>query len=104
VSTGPAPRMTACEACHRRGLAEDRQRARLAAPWTVRARFDHASHAAATRANPPACDTCHTDLRAANVAALPTPAKAVCAPCHDGTAAFKLTGTTCTRCHLGAPR
>ncbi len=29
-----------------------------------------------------------------------TPKKPACLPCHDdGKAAFKLTGTTCTRCH-----
>ena len=29
--------------------------------------------------------------------------KAACLPCHDeGKAAFKLTGTTCTRCHASS--
>jgi hypothetical protein len=98
VAAGPAPRLDACEVCHRRGLAADREAARLAAPWSVRAAFDHAAHAA------PACEVCHVDLRAPDVAALPAPPKPTCAPCHDGQAAFKLTGTTCTRCHQGTRR
>jgi len=28
--------------------------------------------------------------------------QAACASCHEGQTAFKLTGTTCTRCHLGS--
>jgi len=96
VTGGPAPQLDACEACHRRDLARSRDLARLAAPWSVRAAFDHAAHAAA-----PACEVCHVDLRAPDVTALPTPPKPTCAPCHDGRAAFKLTGTTCTRCHQG---
>lgn len=102
VSAGPAPRLGACESCHRRGLTVARQGARVAAPWSVRASFDHATHAEAIRDRAPACEACHVDLRAAEVTALPTPPKATCAPCHDGAAAFKLTGTTCTRCHRGA--
>jgi c(7)-type cytochrome triheme protein len=103
VTGGPAPQLGACEQCHRPGLALDRQVARLAAPWSVRTTFDHASHARASRGTL-ACETCHVDLHAADVTALPTPPKATCAPCHDGKAAFKLTGTTCTRCHPGPPR
>jgi c(7)-type cytochrome triheme protein len=102
VTGGPAPVFGACEGCHRQGLALDRQVARLAAPWSVRTRFDHASHARASGGNPASCDACHVDLTARNVTALATPPKATCAPCHDGTTAFKLTGTTCTRCHPGA--
>jgi c(7)-type cytochrome triheme protein len=101
VTGGPAPRLGACEACHRLGRALSRQTARLLAPWSVRAKFDHASHAR-TSSGVLACSTCHVDLRAPDVTALPTPPKTACAPCHDGTAAFKLTGTACTRCHQGA--
>lgn len=104
VSAGPAPRLGACEACHRPGLALDRQVARLAAPWSVRTRFDHASHARASGGNPASCEACHVDLHGPDVTALATPPKATCAPCHDGTTAFKLTGTTCTRCHQGTAR
>jgi len=104
VTGGPVPRLEACEACHRQGLALDRQVARLAAPWSVRTRFDHASHARASGGNPASCEACHVDLRGPDVTALATPTKATCAPCHDGATAFKLTGTTCTRCHQGATR
>jgi predicted CXXCH cytochrome family protein len=101
VAGGPAPLMGACEACHAEGRAEDRRRARLAAPWSVRAAFEHATHRRAKGGELP-CTTCHTDLAAPDLASLRTPAKATCAGCHDGGAAFKLTGTTCTRCHGGA--
>jgi hypothetical protein len=99
VSTGPAPRLAACESCHRQGLALGRQVARLAARWSVRGAFDHASHTAGNNSAP--CERCHVDLHARDITALGTPPKATCAPCHDGAAAFKLTGTTCTRCHQG---
>ncbi len=101
VASGPAPRLDACEHCHRRGLALDRQVARLAAPWSVRTAFDHASHAIASGGSALACEACHVDLHGPDVTALGTPPKATCAPCHDGATAFKLTGTTCTRCHRG---
>lgn len=104
VAAGPAPRLTACDGCHRAGLARDRDAARAAAPWSVRRAFDHAPHARTATGEPVACDRCHADLRAAEVTGLGTPTKASCAPCHDGATAFKLTGTTCTRCHEGAPR
>jgi c(7)-type cytochrome triheme protein len=102
VTGGPAPALGACERCHRPGLARDRQAARLAAPWSVRRSFDHAAHARTGDGRPIACGTCHGDLRGADIAGLATPQKPTCAPCHDGTTAFKLTGTTCTRCHQGA--
>ena len=101
VKAGPAPQLTACEGCHRAGLAHDRQAARLAVPWSVRATFDHASHARAA-ATGDACDGCHVDLHGATLLGLPAPPKSVCAPCHDGKTAFKLTGTGCKRCHPGA--
>ncbi|HEX4419967.1 MAG TPA: cytochrome c3 family protein [Kofleriaceae bacterium] len=103
VTGGPAPQLGACERCHRAGLALDRQVARLAAPWSVRTTFDHASHARASSGTL-ACATCHIDLHAPDVTALATPPKASCAPCHDGKTAFKLTGTACTRCHPGAAK
>lgn len=96
VATGPAPRLGACTGCHVAGLERARDVARLAAPWSVRATFVH------DRAHAAPCTSCHEDLRAADVRALATPAKARCAPCHDGKAAFKLTGTGCRRCHAGA--
>lgn len=104
---GPAPTLAACESCHRAGLAEQRRSARLAAPWSVRARFDHARHQTApgqtTVASPLACTACHRDLRATDLLQLATPGKATCAPCHDGQTSFKLSGTGCLRCHgIGA--
>ncbi len=104
IASGPEPRMTACEGCHRLGRALDRQVARLQAPWSVRTVFDHARHARDRIGAPLLCNACHTDLSGADVVALPTPAKATCAPCHDGTTAFKLTGTTCMRCHRGGTK
>jgi c(7)-type cytochrome triheme protein len=100
---GPAPALTACERCHRLGLARERRATRLAAAWSVRRAFDHAGHARGADGQPLACAACHVELHGPDVAALATPAKPTCAPCHDGTTAFKLTGTTCTRCHRGAP-
>jgi c(7)-type cytochrome triheme protein len=103
VTGGPAPALGACERCHRRGLALDRQTARLAAPWSVRRSFDHGPHARTGDGRPLACDTCHVDLHGPDVSALAAPAKASCAPCHDGAAAFSLTGTHCARCHREVP-
>jgi len=99
-SGGRPPEMTACEACHAVARAEDRRRARLAAPWSVRGAFQHATHLRVKGAEV-ACAACHTDLTAPDLAALRTPAKETCVGCHDGKDAFKLTGTTCTRCHGG---
>lgn len=96
ASGGAPPELTACEACHQPGLAARREQARLAAPWSVRARFSHTPHSRAP------CVTCHTDLTGATVMDLAAPAKATCVGCHDGTTAFKVTGTACARCHPGS--
>lgn len=101
---GPAPRLTACEGCHVRGVVEQRAAQRAAAPWSVRASFEHAVHARARDGGALACTTCHDDLRGASLRDLPGPRKQTCAPCHDGTVAFALTDTACTRCHAGATR
>jgi c(7)-type cytochrome triheme protein len=96
---GPAPTLATCDGCHHAGLATARQASRLHAPWSVRAAFNHATHAASD-GKPVACTSCHTMLGGPDLVALPTPAKSTCAPCHDaGKVAFKLTGTTCGRCH-----
>ena len=95
AGSGPAPQLASCDGCHRLGRAAARIAKRAADPWSVRSTFDHKLHALP-------CATCHVDLNGADVVALPAPSKPTCAPCHDGKAAFKLTGTTCTRCHLGA--
>ncbi|HWU90933.1 MAG TPA: cytochrome c3 family protein, partial [Kofleriaceae bacterium] len=44
VTGGPAPALAACEGCHEEGRAAAREQARQAAPWSVRAAFDHAMH------------------------------------------------------------
>jgi c(7)-type cytochrome triheme protein len=96
---GPAPRFDTCDGCHRIGLAVERENARLAAPWSVRRTFDHGKHERTPDQQPLACTACHAQLTG-NVLELATPQKAACLPCHDdGKPAFKLTGTTCGRCH-----
>jgi c(7)-type cytochrome triheme protein len=102
-AAGPTPPLTDCTACHERGLVAARILARLAAPWTTRAQFDHAAHRGDPTA-PLACGRCHVGADAApSIAAMPTPPKASCAPCHDGQTSFKLTGTSCGRCHRAGP-
>lgn len=92
AAAGPAPHLADCTACHELGRAARRDAMAVTAPWSVRATFDHAPHASA------ACTSCHTALTG-QLLELPTPAKATCAPCHDGTKTFNLTGTTCRKCH-----
>jgi c(7)-type cytochrome triheme protein len=92
VTGGPAPVMTDCAGCHRAGRAAAREQQRADDPWSVRRAFEHAVH-------PGVCTSCHTDLHGDDVVKLAVPAKATCASCHEGKTAFKLTGTTCTRCH-----
>lgn len=92
---GPAPQLSDCNGCHRLGLAAERLAKRIADPWSVRLAFDHAAHQKTD------CAACHTAL-VGPLVSLAAPAKATCAPCHDGTKAFKLTGTTCRRCHTGS--
>lgn len=102
-STGPVPRFEDCKACHELGLAAARANTRMEAPWSVRAQFDHKTHAKTTNGNDLACRACHTTLAGTKLVELATPPKATCLPCHDdGKGAFKLTGTTCKRCHGGS--
>jgi len=101
IDRGPDPRLGACEGCHAIGLAAKRVALRSAPKWSVRSTFDHAPHARAKDGTAVACSGCHTDLSGATATVIAAPAKQSCAPCHDGTTAFKLTGTTCTRCHPG---
>ena len=98
---GPAPHLSECTACHVLGLAAARLAKTTGAAWSVRVAFDHAPHAKDPNGAPIACQACHTSLEG-QLVALPTPAKATCATCHDGARAFKLTGTTCRRCHKGS--
>lgn len=104
LTTGPAPRFETCSGCHRLGLADAREAARAKAEWSVRAAFDHDTHrTAADGTSPLACTACHAKLSGDDLVSLATPAKATCIACHDaGKSAFKLTGTTCLRCHRGA--
>ena len=95
VTGGPAPQLTQCDGCHRAGRAEAREQQRASDPWSVRRAFEHGAH-------PGACTACHADLHGGDVVKLAVPAKAACASCHEGQTAFKLTGTTCTRCHVGS--
>ena len=97
---GASPHLTECAACHTLGLAAARLGKTTGAAWSVRLAFDHAPHAKDATGAAVACRACHTSLEG-QLVALPTPAKATCAPCHDGARAFKLTGTTCRRCHTG---
>jgi hypothetical protein len=101
VAGGPPPALGSCEGCHRIGLAEQRRTERLAVPWSARARFDHGKHERAPDGTPQACVSCHLDMKAKDVLHLAAPPKSTCVPCHDGRTSFKLTGTTCTRCHAG---
>ena len=94
VAASAAPKLGDCTGCHELGLVDARSAKRAADPWSVRRAFDHGIH-------PGPCASCHTTL-GASIVELATPEKASCAPCHDGAASFKLTGTTCTRCHAGA--
>lgn len=104
ISGGPAPRIGACESCHALGLHAQRVALRIQPAWSVRTTFDHAPHLRAKDGSTVACVTCHDDVSGSSVLALPAPAKKTCVPCHDGATAFKLTGTTCTRCHPGPTR
>ncbi|RMH43724.1 MAG: hypothetical protein D6689_04305 [Deltaproteobacteria bacterium] len=88
---GAPPAMAACDGCHALGRAAARDRAAAAEPWSVRARFRHAGHDGA-------CDACHR-IDATAPEGVAAPAKAACAPCHDGVIAFKMTGHGCKRCH-----
>jgi hypothetical protein len=89
----PAPSLESCDGCHRAGLVAARVQERLGAKWTVRARFSHAPHAAD-------CTTCHATVWDVD-GPPPSPEKASCRACHDGKAAFKMTGHRCAQCHGG---
>jgi c(7)-type cytochrome triheme protein len=90
-----------CAGCHVLDLVATRHAQRIAAPWSVRARFEHAPHERDPASGAAvACTTCHTGVvEADSVAAIPGPPKRACRPCHDGRVAFKLTGHGCARCH-----
>lgn len=97
---GPTP-LSGCTGCHELGLMVKRRAQRVAAPWSVRERFDHAQHRSESRSGAAVpCAACHEGVAEADsVADIPGPTKRACVPCHDGGAAFKLTGHGCARCH-----
>jgi hypothetical protein len=100
---GAAPQITDCAACHRVGLAAERATTRINAPWSVRAKFQHATHRTTQNGNELSCTSCHASLAGNDLLALPTPKKDACVLCHDANKqAFKVTGTSCSRCH-GVP-
>jgi c(7)-type cytochrome triheme protein len=103
VTGGPAPQLWACGGCHALGLADRRAAARTAAAWSVRTRFEHATHARGSDDRAIECTRCHVDMRGADLQAVATPPKSTCVPCHDGVTAFKITGTGCARCHAAGP-
>lgn len=99
---GPAPALTACAECHQLELVLERDQQRRRAPWSVRQRFDHGSHRSDGSGAALACSRCHGDV-SGPLATMATPKKRSCETCHDGRAAFSVTGTGCNRCH-GGPR
>jgi c(7)-type cytochrome triheme protein len=106
LTGGPAPALTACDDCHVAGLRATRAADRAATRASVRAAFDHAQHRTTPGAQPRPvpCVRCHASVADADTIAVPTPAKDTCIGCHDGRAAFKLTGHGCARCHRPASR
>jgi c(7)-type cytochrome triheme protein len=104
AKAGPAPRFETCDGCHRLGLLSERENARGFASWSVRRRFDHRKHEKTRDNTAIACTACHVQM-SGKLADLATPKKSACLPCHDdGKVAFKLTGTTCGRCHATEAR
>jgi c(7)-type cytochrome triheme protein len=94
--------MSSCKKCHVLGLATKRRTQRSGSKWSVRASFDHAKHESEPLfpdKNVP-CSDCHTQMSvSSSLLTVPTPAKRACIRCHNGDAAFKVTGTGCSKCH-----
>ncbi len=100
-SGGARPTFDECASCHQRSTGDHRSSRQRR--WSVRDQFSHEKHLAepAEPDHAVACAECHTTVATATgLADLRPPAKATCARCHDGGAAFKLTGHSCNRCHL----
>jgi len=94
-AAGKAPRMTHCDGCHATPGAEPQ------GPWRVSAKFSHDTHRTDVR-NKSAlpCVACHAGVTTASAGhPVPRPTMRGCADCHQGTAAFKTTGTSCAKCH-----
>lgn len=97
-----APAMSQCAACHAQTPPAGR-----AGPseWSVRATFDHKTHAADPRARgaQTKCSECHPGVaKARDLASIRTPKMADCDGCHNGKITFKTTGFDCARCHKRA--
>ena len=102
-SGGARPALSECVSCHQRGTSAAAARSRREQRWSVRQRFTHRKHLVepSDPKKPVACAECHTTVAASTgLADLRPPTKPRCARCHDGGAAFKLTGHSCNRCHL----
>ena len=103
---GASPPLAECSRCHSLGLIARHELAQRQRRWSVRPRFTHQPHATEPLApdRPVACTDCHAAaLQSTSLADMAKPAKQTCARCHDGRAAFKLTGHTCGRCHITPP-
>ncbi len=92
-----APAMAACAGCHVAPVPLAAQAER----WRVRDKFAHTTHRTDVRTRGALdCAACHQDVRsAARGQAIPRPTMLGCADCHQGTLAFKTTGTQCASCH-----
>ncbi len=101
VRGGAKPPLSECGKCHKLELVRKHQLVRHTARWSVRSKFSHAKHRLAKGSTKPlACAQCHrSTARAVSLRDVKAPAKAACMPCHNGAAAFKLTGHNCARCH-----
>jgi len=98
----PKPSLTDCEGCHRPGLTAARLEEGATRAWSVRKQFRHPPHLVAHSpgTQPTACTTCHESVAtSAKLEEIGPPAKAICASCHNGGTAFKITGHGCVRCH-----
>lgn len=89
------PAMSACAGCHVPGAGGAPAASTVADPYRVDRGFDHRRHAR----HGAACGDCHP-VEVAVGAAVPRPPKVRCARCHDGGAAFAVTGHACGRCHV----
>jgi hypothetical protein len=96
-----APPLAQCESCHREGLLSARDEHQAQERWSV-LRFVHdGKHAEDKGGARLSCERCHVGASAAeSIAAIASPKKNTCRPCHDGNTAFKMTGHSCGRCHV----
>jgi c(7)-type cytochrome triheme protein len=94
------PTLAQCQACHSRDLITNREKQRRTANFSVRSSFRHKGHLATAKGGKVPCATCHRRVTSATALSdVPTPTKSTCASCHNGRAAFKVTGHGCYKCH-----